>query len=102
MGGAAAQMVALNAPHLTRKLILAGTRPSIGPDTVAADWPLVERFTYAMESAAAEAAFTESFFTPPENGAKQARAYWERLGAPAIMDAETTQAQLNNPWTHVS
>ena len=34
MGGAVAQMVALNTPNLIRKLILASTRPSISPDTV--------------------------------------------------------------------
>jgi len=30
MGGMAAQMIALNAPHLVRRLILASTGPSVG------------------------------------------------------------------------
>ena len=89
-----------------RRLILAGTKPSIGRDTVATEWPLVERFTYAMEPEAVEAVFAESSFTSIANGVAQAKAYWgrthERAHDAVIMDAATTQAQLNDPWTHVS
>jgi len=60
MGGCVAQMVALNAPGLVRRLVLAGTRASRSPVTVGADWPLVERFATAMTEEAVEAAFTES------------------------------------------
>lgn len=103
MGGCVAQMVALNAPGLVRKLILAGTRASISPNTVGADWPLVERFALAMEPDAVEAAFTVSMFTTTSNGLSQAKKYWtrihERKHDELIMDQETTQAQLNDPWT---
>ena len=99
-----AQMAALNAPNLVRKLILAGTRPSIGPDIVGPDWSLVERFTMANTPEAVEAAFAESFFTTSANGVTQAKAYWQRIHErkhdSLIMDAETTQAQLNDPWSH--
>lgn len=104
MGGCVAQMVALNAPGLVRRLILAGTRPSVGAGTVGADWPLVERFTLAMEEEAVKAAFTESMFTTTPNGLAQAAAYWDRIHErdhdELIMDQATTQAQLNDPWTH--
>jgi pimeloyl-ACP methyl ester carboxylesterase len=104
MGGCVAQMVALNAPSLVRRLILAGTRASVSPNTVGANWSLVERFTVAMEPEAVEAAFTESMFTTTPNGLAQAKKYWarihERQHDELIMDQETTQAQLNDPWTH--
>jgi len=64
----------------------------------------VERFTLAMEPEAVEAAFTESMFTTTPNGLAQAKKYWarihERKHDALIMDQETTQAQLNDPWTH--
>jgi len=104
MGGCVAQMVALNAPGLVRRLILAGTRASVSPNTVGADWPLVERFTVAMDPISVEAAFTESMFTTTTNGLSQAKKYWtrihERQHDELIMDQATTQAQLNDPWTH--
>jgi pimeloyl-ACP methyl ester carboxylesterase len=104
MGGCVAQMAALNAaPGLVRRLILAGTRASRSPVTVGADWPLVERFALAMTEAEVQAAFAESFFTASAFGLAHARASWDRIHErehrELIMDQETTQAQLNAPWT---
>lgn len=104
MGGRVAQMVALNAPHLVRRLILAGTRSSIRPDTVGVGWPLLERVTNATTPEEVEAAFTESFFMPSTNGVTQAKSYWQRIHErehdSLIMDLETTQTQLSGSWIH--
>ncbi|TKA61382.1 hypothetical protein B0A49_11269, partial [Cryomyces minteri] len=79
MGGFTAQMVALNAPYLVRKLILAGTRPSQGPNIVNGDPGPLRRLATATTSSEVESAFAETFFTPTDAGKAAARASWRRI-----------------------
>lgn len=81
MGGAAVQMVALEAPGLVRKLILAATTPSVYPGM-----PVVAPGPY-MQLAGADAASPEevgasvaaSFYPLIDKGRAAAKASWERI-----------------------
>lgn len=91
-------MVALDAPALVRKLILAGTRASINAKTVEADGELVARYAIATWPDAEEATLAESFFAPSANGVAQAEVSWvrkqERAGSVGFADQATTGAHL--------
>jgi pimeloyl-ACP methyl ester carboxylesterase len=79
MGGGAAQHVALAAPGLVRKLILAGTRTSRTPNTILGP----RKISVALASGATEEEFKEawtiSFFNPSAQGRAAAKAVWDRI-----------------------
>ena len=80
MGGMAAQMIALNAPGLVRKLILAGTRASDGPNTVhPSDTKPFVNLVSAATPAELEAAHAAALYYTDEVGRSAARASWERI-----------------------
>ncbi len=93
MGGAAAQMVALTAPHLVRKLILAGTMaaaPSDASDVSGIIWPrespapepIAALATSGNDSAQLQHAMAFSFFYDNDTGRAAAQTYLDRLHEP--------------------
>jgi len=90
MGGCAVQMVALTAPELVRKLIVAGTTASAPPPEEQGQgivWPREnppkEHITVlaadVSTQAEAEYAIAFSFFYDTESGRQAAKAYWSRI-----------------------
>lgn len=81
MGGAAAQMVALNAPKgLIRRLILAGTVPSQGPDSSpVTDWHPFELLKTGDSPAETFRGWAYSFFPDTNKGRFDAAASWARI-----------------------
>jgi pimeloyl-ACP methyl ester carboxylesterase len=90
MGSCAVQMVALSAPHLIRKLILAGTAaslPGLDSDVSGIVWPREEPSPEEITILAAtttdeadtEESLAFSFFPHSDFGRAAAKAYWERV-----------------------
>ena len=79
MGGCVAQMVALNAPKLVHKLILAAASPSVGPNTVQGDLPPFLKLAHAVTPEENETAMAETYYYPTPAGKAAAKASWERI-----------------------
>jgi len=79
MGGAAAQHVALAAPHLVRRLILAGTRTSRTPNTVTGKRDIFYELAYSVSEKEFEVAVARSFFNHTPHGQAAAKASWDRI-----------------------
>jgi pimeloyl-ACP methyl ester carboxylesterase len=79
MGGMCAQLVALNAPGLVRKLIIAGSGPSKADGIEGGD---PEAFTVVATAATAEEkedAFLKTFFSASEEKQARGREWWRRV-----------------------
>lgn len=76
MGGGAAQHVALSAPQLVRKLILAGTRTSRTPNTVIGPRDIFSKLAKLEDF---KAALAVSFFNPSPHGQLEAQRSWDRM-----------------------
>lgn len=102
MGGATAQMVALNAPGLVRRLVLAGTSASAGGENelVLAEPGPAQILTVAMADAEVEAAMAATFYTGDGRGREEAGASWRRIREGCcedwrgILSAEGTARQV--------
>lgn len=80
MGGCAAQMLALNAPGLVRKLVLCGTTPSSGPGVVkAASLGPFERLMGAETEEEQRGAFVDGFFNASEECRGEGEVVWGRI-----------------------
>jgi len=79
MGGGAAQHVALAAPGLVRKLILAGTRTSRTPNTVIGPRKMFFALAHAVTEEECRKAFALSFFNSDAHERATAGAAWERI-----------------------
>jgi pimeloyl-ACP methyl ester carboxylesterase len=79
MGGGAAQCVALKAPQLVRKLILAGTRTSRTPNTTRGSRDIFLPLAQSVTEADFEVAWTQSFFNHDLEGREAAKASWNRI-----------------------
>jgi pimeloyl-ACP methyl ester carboxylesterase len=81
MGGCAAQMIALNAPRgLVRRLVLAGTMPSVGEGTLRArDLGPFLMIRDAVTREEQKAGFLKSFFAPSERSQAAGDAAFERI-----------------------
>jgi pimeloyl-ACP methyl ester carboxylesterase len=79
MGGGAAQHVALAAPGLVRKLILAGTRTSRSPNTVIGPRNIFFALAHSVTEDEFKEAFALSFFNPSLDGRAAALASWNRI-----------------------
>jgi len=78
MGGMVAQMIALNGPEITRRLIIGGSSPSYGEGVIAGpDWA----FPLLMNATAeeAESAFLKTFYTQSETKQKLGKEWWARM-----------------------
>lgn len=80
MGGCVAQLVALNAPGLVRRLILCGTTPSTGEGVVpAASLEPFNRLSAAKTEEEHREAFLFSMFRKSGQGRKAGEAAWKRI-----------------------
>lgn len=79
MGGAAAQMVTLQAPRLVRRLILAGTSLSIGEGMVQAELAPFKQLRDAITDEEQEKAFLDTFFETSETSRAAGRLSWQRI-----------------------
>ncbi|KAJ4182824.1 AB hydrolase-1 domain-containing protein [Fusarium falciforme] len=80
MGGCVAQLVALNAPDLVRRLILCGTTPSTGEGVVpAASLEPFNRLKAAKTEEEHKEAFIFSMFRTSEKSRKAGEAAWKRI-----------------------
>lgn len=79
MGGFAAQMIALDAPELTRKLIIAGSGPSAGDGLEAGDFKYTMMIADAVTDEETRTAMMHTLW--PLNDKKQAAAaeWWKRM-----------------------
>lgn len=79
MGGAAAQIVTLTAPHLVRRLILAGTTLSIGEGVVQADLGPFFQLKAAKTEEEQKNAFLDTFFEKSETSRNAGLESWRRI-----------------------
>jgi pimeloyl-ACP methyl ester carboxylesterase len=79
MGGMAAQMAALDAPHLVRRLILAGTGPSIGEGVEQGPAWAFEVLHNASTAEEAETAFLKTFYSESEKKQALGSEWWKRM-----------------------
>jgi pimeloyl-ACP methyl ester carboxylesterase len=109
MGGCAAQMVALTAPTLVRKLILGGTAaslPGADSDVSGIVWPREEptpeeitMLATKTDPADTEEALTFSFFPHTEFGRAAAKAYWKRVLERNVPEEQVMTQLLNEEGT---
>ena len=98
MGGMAAQLVALKAPILVRRLILAGTGPSKGEGVAQGpEWAFKVLYS-ASTPAESEAAFLKTFYAQSEQKQALGKAWWARMNERSedrsgYLGAEGTQRQ---------
>ncbi|KAK5995076.1 2-hydroxy-6-oxononadienedioate/2-hydroxy-6-oxononatrienedioate hydrolase-like protein [Cladobotryum mycophilum] len=79
MGGYVAQMTALNAPAIVRRLILAGTGPSAGVGIESGETVATERLAIASNDKEEHDAFLEAFYSlTPEKQALGDK-WWKRM-----------------------
>ncbi|KAJ3512004.1 hypothetical protein NM208_g15371 [Fusarium decemcellulare] len=79
MGGCVAQLVALNAPDLTRRLILCGTTPSTGEGVVTAPLGPFNQLKAAATEEEQKEAFLASMFNTSEASKAAGEAAWKRI-----------------------
>ncbi|PHH82551.1 hypothetical protein CDD83_3237 [Cordyceps sp. RAO-2017] len=81
MGGCVAQMAALNAPRLVRRLVLCGTIPSAGEGVTRAPLGPFNRLKAAATADEQRQAFLDAFFTRSARSQAAGRAAWARISA---------------------
>ncbi|KAF4951017.1 hypothetical protein FSARC_13019, partial [Fusarium sarcochroum] len=81
MGGCVAQMLALNYPHLVRRLILCGSVPSIGPGVVPPPAGPFQAVRSAYGLQAEKPAVLKFLFHTSEQSQAAGQAAWERMCA---------------------
>ncbi|PHH65231.1 hypothetical protein CDD81_3090 [Ophiocordyceps australis] len=91
MGGCVAQMMALNAPQVVRRLVLCGTTPSTGPEVTRAPIEPFNRLSAAVTDEERRDAFLAVFFTSSERSQAAGRASWHRIANAAMGRAPTPQ-----------
>ncbi|KAK2597305.1 hypothetical protein QQS21_006079 [Conoideocrella luteorostrata] len=79
MGGCVAQVVALNAPKLVRKLVLCGTSPSTGEDVRRAPLGPFNKLKAAVTAEEHRTAFLDTFFHSSDTSQAAGRAAWDRI-----------------------
>lgn len=80
MGGCAAQVFTLRAPHLVRRLVLAGTIPSVGEGVERADVGPFMQLKSAMTEEEQKNAFLDTFFEKSETSRAAGLESWQRIG----------------------
>ncbi len=79
MGGMTAQMVALNAPHLVRRLVLAGTGPSAGEGVEQGPKWAFEMLHSAATAEENEAGFLKTFHSLTPEKQALGKEWWKRM-----------------------
>jgi pimeloyl-ACP methyl ester carboxylesterase len=79
MGGMVAQMIALNYPEITRRLIVGGSSPSYGEGIVSGpDWPF-PKLLNASTPEESKDAFLSTFYTHSDEKQKLGEEWWARM-----------------------
>ncbi|KIN08513.1 hypothetical protein OIDMADRAFT_37663 [Oidiodendron maius Zn] len=79
MGGMVAQMIALNGPEITRRVIIGGSSPSYGEGIVAGpEWPF-PKLMNASTPEESKDAFLSTFYTHSEKKQKLGEEWWARI-----------------------
>ena len=79
MGGMVAQMIALNGPEVTRRLIIGGSSPSYGEGIVhGPTWPFPKLMNAGTPEEAKDA-FLSTFYTHSEKKQKLGEEWWNRM-----------------------
>jgi pimeloyl-ACP methyl ester carboxylesterase len=79
MGGMVAQMIGLNGPEITRRLIIGGSSPSYGEGIVSGpDWPF-PMLLNANTPEESEEAFIKTFYTQSETKISRGKEWWKRM-----------------------
>lgn len=99
MGGFVAQMVALNAPTIVHKLILAGTGPSAGDGVESGDPLATQRLATASNEQESHDAFLSAFYTLSERKQALGDRWWRRMtmarsNRSDYVDPKGTQTQI--------
>ncbi|KAF7163051.1 hypothetical protein CNMCM5623_008071 [Aspergillus felis] len=99
MGGFVAQMVALNAPAIVRKLVLAGTGPSAGDGVEAGDASAFQHLATESNEQEAHDAFLSTFYSLSERKQALGNRWWKRMttarsNRSAYVGPEGTQVQI--------
>jgi pimeloyl-ACP methyl ester carboxylesterase len=99
MGGFVAQMTALNAPTVVRKLILAGTGPSAGEGVEGGDPLATQRLATASNEQEAHDAFLTAFYSLTPKKQALGDTWWKRMNAARsnrsdYIGSEGTNAQI--------
>jgi pimeloyl-ACP methyl ester carboxylesterase len=82
MGGYIAQLIALQAPGLVRKLIVAGSGPSAGPGVLKGNAAYFQQLALASEEGEVKAAFLHTFFSAKDGRHSRAgEMWWRRMTA---------------------
>jgi pimeloyl-ACP methyl ester carboxylesterase len=81
MGGYIAQLIALQAPGLVRKLVIAGSGPSAGPGVLTGNAAYYQQLALASEEGEVKAAFLHTFFTAKERKQRAGEMWWKRMTA---------------------
>ena len=79
MGGFTALTLALDSPTAVRRLVIAGSGPSAGPDVVSADPQHIARLAAAHTTAENGVGMRATFFSPSPAKQALADAWWERM-----------------------
>jgi pimeloyl-ACP methyl ester carboxylesterase len=99
MGGFVAQMTALNAPTVVRKLVLAGTGPSAGEGVEGGDPLVTQRLATASNEQEARDAFLTAFYSLTAKKQALGDTWWRRMNAARsnrsdYVGSEGTNAQI--------
>jgi pimeloyl-ACP methyl ester carboxylesterase len=79
MGGMVAQMIALDSPEITRRLIVGGSSPSYGEGIVSGpDWPFPKLMNASTPDESKDA-FLSTFYTHSEKKQKLGEEWWVRM-----------------------
>lgn len=79
MGGMVAQMIALNSPEITRRVIIGGSSPSYGEGIIAGpEWPF-PKLMNASTPEESKDAFLSTFYTHSEKKQKLGEEWWARI-----------------------
>ena len=99
MGGFTAQIVALNAPNLVRKLVLAGTAPSGNPNFLLGSTEIINEYATASTYEECEHATAAGLFPADEAVKDATKESWKRMNERQIdrapfLDKNGTSRQL--------
>ena len=81
MGGYIAQLIALQAPNLVRRLLVAGSGPSAGPGVGKGNAAYFQQLALASEEGEVKAAFLHTFFSSKEGKQRAGEKWWSRMTA---------------------